>query len=193
MLSPFEGLLLCFGSGKSLRLSHMNAVEIISVCHLPFRQRDKVTRFRRYCGTFCPMLPSCYLGFSSLLQYALNKQGRNSFYHAFYLLFCFIALERTFLGYLRTSLALSIVAVIIAQLFRLEHNVKPNKTFGFYVLSIPLSCACIGAAMVILLFGAYRFWRQQNAILRGKVHAGGWEVNAIAVTVFMVCGKQLPT
>ena len=46
--------------------------------------------------------------------------------------------------------------------------------------------------MVILLLGAYRFWRQQNAILRGKVHAGGWEVNAIGVTVLMVCGKQLP-
>ena len=110
-----------------------------------------------------------------------------------YLLFCFIALERTFLGYLRTSLALSIVAVIIAQLFRLEHNAKPNKTFGFYALSIPLSCTYIGAAMVILLLGAYRFWRQQNAILRGKVHAGGWEVNAIGVTVLMVCGKRLPT
>ena len=139
------------------------------------------------------MLSSCYLCFSSLLPYDFNKHRRNSFYHVFYLLFCFIALERTFLGYLRTSLALSIVAVIIAQLFKLEHNVKPNKTFGFYALSIPLSCACIGAAMVILLLGAHRFWRQQNAILRGKVHAGGWEVNAIGVTVLMVCGKRLPT
>ena len=110
-----------------------------------------------------------------------------------YLLFRFIALERTFLGYLRTSLALSIIAVIIAQLFRLEHSVKPNKTFGFYALSIPLSCTCISAAIVILLLGTYRFWRQQNAILRGKVHTGGWEVNAIGVTVLMVCGKRLPT
>ena len=37
MLSPFEGLRLCFGSGKSLQLSHMTAVEIISVRHLHFR------------------------------------------------------------------------------------------------------------------------------------------------------------
>ncbi|KAK0515579.1 hypothetical protein JMJ35_001613 [Cladonia borealis] len=96
------------------------------------------------------------------------------------------ALERTFLGYLRTSLALSIIAVIIAQLFRLEHNANPNKIFGFYALGIPLACTCIGAAMVILLLGAYRFWRQQNAILRGKVHVGGWEVNAVGVTVSTV-------
>ena len=104
-----------------------------------------------------------------------------------HLLVSFSALERTFLGYLRTSVALSMVAVIIAQLFRLEHNAKPNRTFGFYALGIPLACVCIGAAIAVLLLGAYRFWRQQNAILRGKVHAGGWEVNAIGVTVLMVC------
>ena len=44
--------------------------------------------------------------------------------------------------------------------------------------------------MVILLLGAYRFWRQQNAILRGKVHVGGWEVNAVGVTVSTVCDKH---
>lgn len=141
------------------------------------------------------MLSPCYSAFSNPLQYAFNKHYMGGFSSSsrIHLLFCLIALERTFLAYMRTSLALSIVAVIIAQLFRLEHNVTPNKTFGFYALSISLSCACIGAAIVILILGAYRFWRQQNAILRGKVHAGGWEINAIGVTVFMVCGKQLPT
>lgn len=96
------------------------------------------------------------------------------------------ALERTFLGYLRTSLALSMLAVIIAQLFRLQHTETPNKIFGFFVLGIPLACVCIGAAIIVLLLGAYRFWRQQNAILRGKVHAGGWEINIISIVVFLV-------
>lgn len=112
----------------------------------------------------------------------------NVIYQPFtYLLLSFVALERTFLGYLRTSLALSVVAVIIAQLFRLQHIENPNKTLGFFVLGIPLACACIVAAIVILLLGSYRAWRQQNAILRGKVHAGGWEINAIGLTVFLVC------
>ena len=105
----------------------------------------------------------------------------------FYLLSPSPALERTFLGYLRTSLALSIISVIIAQLFRLEHAQNPNRVFGYFTLSIPLACICIGAAIVVLLLGAYRFWRQQNAILRGKVHAGGWEVNAIGLTIVLVC------
>lgn len=78
------------------------------------------------------------------------------------------------------------VSVIIAQLFRLEHAQNPNRVFGYLALGIPLACVCIGAAVVVLLLGAYRFWRQQNAILRGKVHAGGWEVNAIGLTIALV-------
>ena len=105
----------------------------------------------------------------------------------------FLALERTFLGYLRTSLALCMISVIIAQLFRLQHVQNPDKVFGFFVLGIPLACICIGAAIVVLVLGAYRCWRQQNAILRGKVHAGGWDLNAIGLIVVLVwiCLRQL--
>ena len=101
--------------------------------------------------------------------------------------FSLTALERTFLGYFRTSLALSFLAVIIAQLFRLQHTEAPDKTLGFYVLGIPLASICIVAAILVLGLGAHRFWRQHNAILRGKVHAGGWEINAIAIVILLVC------
>lgn len=103
-----------------------------------------------------------------------------------YSLFSLTALERTFLGYLRTSLALAVLAVIIAQLFRLQHAVTPNKDLGFFVLGTPLALTCIGAATLVLTLGTYRFWRQQNAILRGKVHAGGWEVDTVGALVFIV-------
>lgn len=83
-------------------------------------------------------------------------------------------------------MALSVVSVIIAQLFRLEHAQNPNRVFGYFALGIPLACVCIGTATVVLLLGAYRFWRQQNAMLRGKVHAGGWEISAIGLTVALV-------
>ena len=85
------------------------------------------------------------------------------------------------------------ISVIIAQLFRLQHVQNPDKVFGFFVLGIPLACVCIGAAIVVLVLGAYRFWRQQNAILRGKVHAGGWEVNMISLMIVLVwiCLHQL--
>ena len=87
------------------------------------------------------------------------------------------------------------VSVIIAQLFRLQHAQNPDKVFGFFVLGIPLACVCIGAAIVVLLLGAYRFWRQQNAILRGKVRAGGWEMHVIGLMIALVgsclsCGSR---
>ncbi|KAL8987853.1 MAG: hypothetical protein Q9169_008641 [Polycauliona sp. 2 TL-2023] len=97
------------------------------------------------------------------------------------------ALERTYLGYLRTSLALAFLGVFIAQLFRLQHTENPDPVFGFFVLGKPLSCICTGAAIFTNLVGAHRFWRQQNAMLRGKVLCGGWEVYATILTVLMVC------
>lgn len=78
------------------------------------------------------------------------------------------------------------LSVIIAQLFRLEHAQSPDKVFGYFALGIPLACVCTGAAIVVLLLGAYRFWRQQNAILRGKVHVGGWEIIVIGLTIALV-------
>jgi uncharacterized membrane protein YidH (DUF202 family) len=97
------------------------------------------------------------------------------------------ALERTFLGYLRTSLALSMIGVVVAQLFRLQHSPTPNSIFGFYVLGKPLACICQGAAIYSLLLGAYRVWRIQNAMVRGKTIAGGFEVFLLGVGVMLVC------
>ncbi|KAI4234408.1 MAG: hypothetical protein LQ349_003815 [Xanthoria aureola] len=95
------------------------------------------------------------------------------------------ALERTYLGYLRTSLALAFLGVFIAQLFRLQHSENHDPVLGFFVLGIPLSCICTGAAIFTNLLGAYRFWRQQNAMLRGKILCGGWEVFATVATVLV--------
>ncbi|KAI4271545.1 MAG: hypothetical protein LQ337_005944 [Flavoplaca oasis] len=87
----------------------------------------------------------------------------------------------------RDHFALAFLSVFIAQLFRLQHSENPDPVLGFYVLGKPLSCICTGAAILTNLLGTYRFWRQQNAMLRGKILCGGWEVYAILLTVLMVC------
>ena len=97
-----------------------------------------------------------------------------------------LALERTFLGHLRTSLALAMLGVLVAQLLRLQHGQNPDPVIGFFVLGIPLASFCIVSAIVVLLLGAFRFWRQQNAILRGKVQAGGWEILTSALVILIV-------
>ena len=103
------------------------------------------------------------------------------------------ALERTFLGYLRTSLALSMTGAIIAQLFRLQDTDVPAPGLSYFRLGVPLAALFLSSAIFVVLLGAHRFWRQQSAMARGKVWAGGWEINAImglavglVVTVFVL-------
>jgi uncharacterized membrane protein YidH (DUF202 family) len=92
------------------------------------------------------------------------------------------ALERTYLAYLRTSLALAITGVTIAQLLRLTEG----EAVGTW-----LATAFVGGSVVVVIAGAIRFWRQQMAMVKGKVLASGWEMGviivvAIAVSLFFV-------
>ncbi|KAL5336894.1 hypothetical protein BJX70DRAFT_400234 [Aspergillus crustosus] len=90
----------------------------------------------------------------------------------------YFALERTFLAYIRTSVILAMQGALIAQLFRLQ---APSSTsaLGYHEVGVPLSVTCHVAAIVTAVLGAHRFWKQQDAIAREKVYAGGWELNCI--------------
>ena len=115
------------------------------------------------------------------------------------------ALERTFLGYLRTSLAMSMIGITVSQLLlvprtssaspvyilmsknsRLQHSPTPNTVFGYYVLGKPLACICQGSAMCTLVLGSFRAWRLQNAMVRGKAITGGFEILSIAGGLLLV-------
>src|SRR5690242_20410966 len=76
--------------------------------------------------------------------------------------------------------------VIIAQLFRIQRAQHPNPEIGFYVVGVPLSVAFIGMAIFVVLVGAIRFWRLQNALVRGKALAGGWELSVIVGMIALV-------
>ncbi|OQE07065.1 hypothetical protein PENVUL_c015G09115 [Penicillium vulpinum] len=93
----------------------------------------------------------------------------------------YFALERTFLAYIRTSIAVTQQGVLIAQLFRLQAADALADRLGFRQVGTPLSVACYCVAILVALVGAYRFWRQQSAIARGKIYAGGWELNTVGI------------
>ncbi|EDN07744.1 predicted protein [Histoplasma mississippiense (nom. inval.)] len=98
-------------------------------------------------------------------------------FHELYVLASGEALERTFLAYIRTSLAFAFQGALIAQLFSLQNRQDQDDTpFGFHAVGKPLACGCHACAIAVAAVGSYRFWRQQNALARGKVHAGGWEL-----------------
>jgi hypothetical protein len=69
--------------------------------------------------------------------------------------------------------------VLIAQLWRLQHHPNPDRVFGYYIVSVPLAAILQVAALCTALIGGIRFWRQQTAMARGKVHSGGWELMSI--------------
>jgi uncharacterized membrane protein YidH (DUF202 family) len=92
------------------------------------------------------------------------------------------------LGYLRTSITFAIQGILIAQLFHLQHTQHPNRSLGFYVLGVPLSAICLLCATLIACLGGYRFWRNQNAMARGKANAGGWEIYTVGMLGLVVSG-----
>ncbi|KAB8621909.1 hypothetical protein FH972_026018 [Carpinus fangiana] len=60
--------------------------------------------------------------------------------------------------------------VLVAQLLRLQQPL--NTEIGrmtFLQLSLPLAILFQCAAIAVILAGAWRYWRLQNAIIRGKV------------------------
>ena len=96
-----------------------------------------------------------------------------------------LANERTFLAWVRTSISLAIVGTVIAQLFRLQHSLAPQP-FGFYRLGVPLASICHFAALLMVLVGAQRFRMQQNAMINGRIKAGGWEPWLVGSVVLAV-------
>ncbi|KAL5121319.1 hypothetical protein ACEQ8H_000787 [Pleosporales sp. CAS-2024a] len=104
-----------------------------------------------------------------------------------------LALERTFLGYLRTSLILVATGVLTTQLYRLQHVARPNNHLGFYIIGRPLSIMFIGMGIFVVVVGAARFWKLQQALVKGKAHSGGWEVLSIMGLSFLASPLLLST
>lgn len=90
----------------------------------------------------------------------------------------YLALERTFLGWFRTSVALISLGVVVTQLFVLK-DVHPRKG---RILGVILSCGGI----VVVLLGCVRYLKQQRLLTQGKALSGGWHHQVLIVTLLIV-------
>ena len=87
----------------------------------------------------------------------------------------YLALERTFLGWARTSLALVSLGVLVTQLFVLDDvNRRKGEVLG---------CVLTVAGMVVMVAGAIRYFREQERLVQGKATVGGWEAIGVLVVV----------
>ncbi|KAE8132019.1 hypothetical protein BDV38DRAFT_262600 [Aspergillus pseudotamarii] len=90
----------------------------------------------------------------------------------------FLALERTFLAYVRTANALASFAIVAAQLFILHHDsVVAGKV---------LACLSLAFAIYIQLMGAMRYFRQQRSLQRRKCYIWNPESIRVALLFFVI-------
>ncbi|RVD80915.1 uncharacterized protein DFL_008799 [Arthrobotrys flagrans] len=107
-----------------------------------------------------------------------------------------LALERTFLGWLRTSGAFAMTGVLLAQISVIVYrNEEEAIKAGLIVrdLSSPmpsihdttrtLSALTVGIALVTISIGVLRFYFGQKALIEGFAVSGGWPIIGLAIFV----------
>ncbi|PNP42789.1 hypothetical protein TGAMA5MH_05532 [Trichoderma gamsii] len=87
-----------------------------------------------------------------------------------------LALERTFLAWLRTSLAFASIGVAVTQLFRLNTGSASANMVDFdhtklQKMGRPLGATFLVISIVTLLLGCKRYFHAQEWILKGKFPA----------------------
>ncbi|KAF1951210.1 hypothetical protein CC80DRAFT_454552, partial [Byssothecium circinans] len=108
-----------------------------------------------------------------------------------------LALERTFLAWLRTSLAFASIGIAITQLFRLNTTIAPanpsepshseSPQARLRHVGKPLGATFIGISIVILFIGFHRYFETQHYVIRGKFPASRGSV----IVVSLVAGALI--
>ncbi|KAH3975331.1 hypothetical protein HBI81_105200 [Parastagonospora nodorum] len=117
-----------------------------------------------------------------------------------------LALERTFLAWLRTSLSFASIGIAITQLFRLNTSLEkthqhqhtspssspstpPSNQYDTSLspqahlrhLGKPLGATFIGISIVMLLIGFHRYFEAQHYVIRGKFPASRGSIVVVSV------------
>ncbi|KAK3300914.1 uncharacterized protein B0H64DRAFT_382181 [Chaetomium fimeti] len=99
-----------------------------------------------------------------------------------------LALERTFLAWLRTSLAFASIGIAITQLFRLNTSLADDSRQAETLrhLGKPLGTAFLGVSILILLLGYNRYLSGQHWVIKGKFPASRGTIMLVALIAFTV-------
>ncbi|KAH7417319.1 hypothetical protein BKA64DRAFT_657619 [Cadophora sp. MPI-SDFR-AT-0126] len=99
-----------------------------------------------------------------------------------------LALERTFLAWLRTSLAFASIGIAITQLFRLNTTSAAGSNADPYQhlrqMGKPLGATFLAISIVMLFVGFHRYFESQHWIIRGKFPASRGSIALVAFITF---------
>ncbi|EPE27712.1 hypothetical protein GLAREA_04503 [Glarea lozoyensis ATCC 20868] len=90
-----------------------------------------------------------------------------------------LALERTFLAWLRTSLAFASIGIAITQLFRLNTTSAAAHT-RIRQMGKPLGATFLAISILVLGVGFHRYFEAQHWVIRGKFPASRGSVALVA-------------
>ncbi len=108
--------------------------------------------------------------------------------------------ERTFLAWLRTSLAFASIGIAITQLFRLNTTTsgdagggKPDdrQLSSLRHVGRPLGSTFLAISVLILFLGYNRYYQSQYWILRGKFPASRGTILLVSLVAFALMVASL--
>ncbi|POS76730.1 hypothetical protein DHEL01_v204885 [Diaporthe helianthi] len=102
-----------------------------------------------------------------------------------------LALERTFLAWLRTSLAFASIGVAITQLFRLNTSIadSPSDSARQHTLrhlGKPLGAVFLGISILMLFLGYHRYFQAQKYIILGKFPASRGTIILVSLVALVL-------
>ncbi|KAF2102608.1 hypothetical protein NA57DRAFT_9190, partial [Rhizodiscina lignyota] len=106
-----------------------------------------------------------------------------------------LALERTFLAWLRTSLSFASIGIAVTQLFRLNTSIASNDPAlvnahnRLKAVGKPLGATFVAVSIVVLFIGFHRYFESQHYVIKGKFPASRGSV----VLVSLVTGALIVT
>lgn len=77
-----------------------------------------------------------------------------------------LANEQTFIAWLEVSSGMSVLGVVAAQIHKIKDSL--DRDAGHHVAGKPQAYVCHLLAIAIAFVGAYRFFRQQHALIAGR-------------------------
>lgn len=101
--------------------------------------------------------------------------------------------ERTFLAWLRTSLAFASIGIAVTQLFRLNTSLSDGKNTpdALRRLGRPLGATFLGISILILLLGFRRYFHGQGWILKGKFPASRGTIVLVSLVALGIMAASL--
>jgi uncharacterized membrane protein YidH (DUF202 family) len=93
--------------------------------------------------------------------------------------------ERTFLAWLRTSLAFASIGIAVTQLFRLNTTLSNGDStddpyYNLRQLGKPIGATFLGISILVLFVGFHRYFESQHWIIRGKFPASRASIAFVA-------------